>query len=149
MITQVIPPILRSVVDLIIFRRQHSEKATYFLNKRSQWINIWKPLKGPLNEWPLAVCSSATVNPTIDLEAADLLYPDLATENYQVYYRPEYRWYYLSDHRPDELIVFKQSDTQRDTLPGVPHCSFQNPLASKGEAPRESIEARALVYYED
>lgn len=30
---------------------------------------------------------------------------------------------------------------------GVPHSSFPNPLASKDDNPRESIEVRALVYY--
>lgn len=94
-----------------------------------------------------------------DIEAAELLYPDLATENYQVYYSPKYRWYFLSNHAPSELIVFKQADSSRETnlgtniaetlitsidrKAGVPHCSFE------GEGPRESIEARALVYYDD
>ena len=32
---------------------------------------------------------------------------------------------------------------------GVPHSSFPHPLASATDLPRESIEVRALVYYED
>lgn len=100
-----------------------------------------------------------------DIEAADLLYPDLATENYQVYYSPKYRWYFLSNHAPSELIVFKQADSSRETnlgtniaetlitsidrKAGVPHCSFYNPDVPEGEGPRESIEARALVYYDN
>lgn len=123
-------------------------------------------MKGPLNDWPLTVCDSSTVQEDTDLEAADLLYPDLATENYQIYHRSEYRWYYLSDHKPSELIIFKQADSLKaaapgwtrrsiykrtiaDEIPGVPHCSFYNPLVPQGEEPRESIEARALVYYDD
>jgi hypothetical protein len=119
-----------------------------------------------LNDWPLAVCDAAAVDKTTDLEAADLLYPDLATENYQVYYKPEYKWYYLSSHDVSELMIFKQSDSLPDACPGmsfqvkapprvmtlkigVPHCSFLNPLTPREEAPRESIEARALVYYDD
>jgi len=102
-----------------------------------------------LNDWPLAVCDAAVVNKATDLEAADLLYPDFATENYQVYYKPEYKWYYLSSHDVSELMIFKQSDSLPDACPGVPHCSFLNPLTPRGEAPRESIEARALVYYDD
>jgi hypothetical protein len=31
---------------------------------------------------------------------------------------------------------------------GVPHSSFYNPLVATNEPPRESIEVRALVYYE-
>lgn len=123
-------------------------------------------MKGPLNDWPLTVCDSSTVQEDTDLEAADLLYPDLATENYQIYHRSRYRWYYLSDHKPSELIIFKQADSLEatapgltrksiyrraiaDETPGVPHCSFYNPLVPEVEEPRESIEARALVYYDD
>lgn len=134
---------------LVEIRRQHGEKADTFLNKRSQWINIWRPLRGPLNDWPLAVCDASTVDPDTDIESADLLYPDLATENFQVYYNAGYKWYYLGDHDISEVIVFKQADTLSGTCPGVPHCSFLNPLAPDDEAPRESIEARALVYYDD
>ncbi|KAL8963646.1 MAG: hypothetical protein Q9193_000115 [Seirophora villosa] len=111
--------------------------------------SIWKPLKGPLKDWPLAVCDASTVHSTHDLEAADLLYPDLATENYQVYFRSYYKWYYLSDQLPSELMVFKQADSWNGSDPGVPHCSFHNPLAPEGEEPRESIEARALVFYDN
>jgi hypothetical protein len=81
--------------------------------------SIWKPLRGPLNDWPLALCDASTVNANQDLEAADLLYTDFATENRQVYYRDEYKWYYLSDHGVDELLVFKQSDTDADACPGM------------------------------
>ncbi|EED16519.1 CmcJ-like methyltransferase, putative [Talaromyces stipitatus ATCC 10500] len=130
--------------------RQYGEEANSWLTKRCQWINIWKPLKGPLTDWPLAVCNAAVVDKVNDLEAADLLYPDLATENYQVYYNPNHEWHYLSGQEVSELMVFKQADhMMQSSLPGVPHCSFPNPFTPKGEAPRESIEARALVFYDD
>lgn len=80
--------------------------------------SMWMPLKGPLNDWPLTFCDASTVDTASDIEPADLLYPDLATENYQVYFRPQFKWYYLSNHRTDEMIVFKQADTKQDSLPG-------------------------------
>ena len=146
-------------------KRQHGEKADRFLGKRVQWINVWKPLRGPLYDWPLAFCDATTVNPATDLEHADLLYPEFVTENCQVYFNPDTQWCYLSGQEIDELIVFKQSDTLAGSSPGwynhpqyatkmtnrdtgVPHCSFFNPHAPAHEPPRESIEARALVYYD-
>ena len=81
--------------------------------------SIWKPLKGPLNDWPLTFCDASTVQKDVDLEAADLLYPDLATENFQVYHRPEHKWYYLSSQTPSELIVFLQADSLHGTHPGM------------------------------
>jgi hypothetical protein len=82
--------------------------------------SIWKPLRGPLNDWPLAVCDASSVDSAGDLEAADLLYPDLVTENYQVYYKSGYKWYYLSNHDVSEVIVFKQSDSNTGACPGMP-----------------------------
>ena len=73
----------------------------------------------PLTEWPLTVSNTSSVTPAKDFEYADLLYPDFVTENCQVYCSPEYKWYYLSNHQVDELIVFKQSDTLHTASPGI------------------------------
>lgn len=81
--------------------------------------SVWKPLVGPLNDWPLAVCDVTTVKEQRDFEDTDLLYEDLATENRQVYYCDDYKWYYLSEHQVDELMVFKQSDSDPDACPGT------------------------------
>ena len=82
-------------------------------------ISIWKPLKGPLSDWPLTFCDASTIQKDMDLEPADLLYPNLATENFQVYHRAEQKWYYLSNQTPGELIVFKQADSLIGTDPGI------------------------------
>lgn len=130
-------------------RRQHGEKAPTLLGKsRIQWVNVWKPLRGPLHDWPLAFCDAATVDHDADLERADLLYPEFVTENCQVYFNSAQRWLWLNGQDVDELIVFKQSDTLPGAVSGVPHCSFFNPNTPVDELPRESIEARALVYYD-
>jgi hypothetical protein len=41
------------------------------------------------------------------------------TETCQVYYRPSYKWYYLSNQQVDELLVFKQSDSLEGASPGM------------------------------
>ncbi|KAK3935063.1 hypothetical protein QBC46DRAFT_424225 [Diplogelasinospora grovesii] len=129
-------------------RRQYGKEADELLQKRFQWINFWKPLRGPANDWPLVLCDSSLINARKDLAVSDLLYPDLATENSLLYHRGGLRWYYLSDHAPDEIIVFKQSDSMRSACPGVPHASFCNPLTPKDEPPRQSIEGRVMVFYD-
>lgn len=98
--------------------RQMGGGSERYIGSNVQWINIWKPLKGPLNDWPLTLCSTASVKESTDFEAADLLYPNLVTENYQVYHKSGYRWYYLSDHDPNELIVFNQAHNDIAGLPG-------------------------------
>ncbi|KAL9078239.1 MAG: hypothetical protein Q9157_002857 [Trypethelium eluteriae] len=129
-------------------RRQLGGDADAFLNRRYQWFNFWKPLKGPVNDWPLILCDASTVDEHNDVEVADLLYPDYTTENSQLYHSIAYKWYYLSNQATDEILVFKQMDTLEGSCPGVPHCSCENPLTPKGEAPRESIEVRAMAYYD-
>jgi len=128
-------------------RLQHGEKAEDMMKTRFQWLNFWKPLKGPMNDWPLLVCDAATVDKNKDITNSDLIYPDHAAENMQVYYRPGYKWYFLSDHKTSEVVVFKQTDSLPTACAGVPHCSFASPLRMKDEAPRESIEVRVLAYY--
>lgn len=129
-------------------RRQYGAEADDLLKKRFQWINFWKPLRGPTNDWPLILCDSSLINPMKDLEVSDLLYPELATENSIMYYRDGLKFYFLSDHQPDEVLIFKQMDSDNTACPGVPHVSGHSPLVTPGEGPRESLEARALVFYD-
>lgn len=49
--------------------------------------SVWKPLRGPLRDWPLALCDPATVEPD-HLTAADIVFKTRATENLQVHYDP-------------------------------------------------------------
>jgi len=114
--------------------------------RRFLWVNVWRPLRGPCNDWPLCFCDASSVE-SVDAEATDMVYPEYFTENVSLRFNQHHRWYYLSDHQPNEVIIFKQSDSESSAVGGVPHCSFLNPKASPSEPPRESIEARALVVY--
>ncbi|KAF1810426.1 putative CmcJ-like methyltransferase [Eremomyces bilateralis CBS 781.70] len=115
--------------------------------ERVQCMNIWKPLRGPLTDWPLTVCDVQTLDVERDCVATDVVTRDGFTENYQIYYNPEHRWYYLNKQMPDELIAFRQTDTDERYTTGVPHAGFRNPMAVKGETPRESIEMRVFLYF--
>lgn len=80
------------------------------------------------------------MNPTTDLEPADLIFPD-KEESVQVYHRSHHRWLYLSEQQNSEAYIFRQHDTKfGSTISGVPHASFENPLAGENELPRESID---------
>jgi hypothetical protein len=73
--------------------------------------SVWKPLRGPVRDWPLALCDMRTVDPEADFEPADLVYAQYVVENRQVYHAERQRWYYLSNQQPDEAWVFVQSDS--------------------------------------
>ncbi|KAK5107687.1 hypothetical protein LTR62_000922 [Meristemomyces frigidus] len=126
--------------------QQLNPEDTNITKGRIQCINVWKPLRGPVEDWPLALCEPSTIQAASDLEPCDLVYPDYVVENRQVYHSPEQKWFYLGEQREDEAWVFLQTDTER-TAWTVAHTSFPMPNAPSGVLPRESIEARALVYY--
>jgi hypothetical protein len=44
-------------------------------------INLWRPIRGPLRDAPLAMCDGRTVAPD-DLVASDLIYPSRRGETY-------------------------------------------------------------------
>lgn len=79
--------------------------------------SVWKPLRGPLQDWPLAVCDAASVDAD-NLVVSDKVYSDFATENIQVHWDARQRWYYLSGQQPDELLVFRQTDSKRKEMGG-------------------------------
>ena len=73
-------------------------------------LSIWKPLKSPVRDWPLALCDAKTIDSANDLVTADVVYQDHSEEKYQVHYKPKQRWFYLSDQQPSEMLVFSCAD---------------------------------------
>ena len=109
--------------------------------------SVWKPLRGPVRDWPLALCDPTTVA-LEDAHPGDLVYDDYVVENCQLHYAKDQQWYFLSDQRPDEAWAFIQTDSSTaQTRVGVPHSSFPMPPTEQGGLPRESIEIRCLVYF--
>lgn len=126
--------------------KQFGDRAPDLMSRRFQWINVWKPLRGPNNDWPLCLCDASTLD-SHDAHPTDMVYPEYFTENLSLRFNPAQRWFFLSDHGADEIVIFKQSDSDPAAACGVPHCSFENPSSAQNGIPRESIEARALVVY--
>jgi len=104
-------------------------------------------LKGPVKSWSLAVCDNSTVDPQQDLQARDIIYPEGEVESFWVHPSPAHKFYYLSEQQTNEAWLMLQSDSEG--LNGVPHTAFPNPLYAEGTESRESVEVRALVFYEN
>ncbi|EED21630.1 hypothetical protein TSTA_088660 [Talaromyces stipitatus ATCC 10500] len=90
---------------------------------------------------------NTTVDPQSDLEPRDMVYYEKVVDTCLVYQSSAYKFKYLSDQKPSEAWVILQSDS--GGLTGVPHTAFSNPLARPNDPPRESIEVRTLVYYDE
>jgi hypothetical protein len=122
------------------------EDADELLKHRFGIVNVWRPLRGPVLDSPLALCDARSFTDA-DLIASDLVYAHVRGETSRVEYQPAHRWYYFSEMQPDEVLLIRVHDSANDGRARLSfHTSFENPLAP-GAPPRESIEVRSLVFF--
>jgi hypothetical protein len=121
--------------------------ADELLQHRFGIVNVWRPIRGPVLDSPLAVCDARSFTDD-DLIASDLVYPHVRGETSSVEFKPGHRWYYFSEQQPDEVLLIRVHDSANDGRARLSfHTSFENPLAPAGAPPRESIEVRAMVFF--
>jgi hypothetical protein len=124
------------------------DEAEALLRGRVQVINLWRPIRGPLRDSPLAVCDAESVAPG-DLVASDLVYQQRVGETYAVKFNPEHRWFYVPEMQRDEALLLKCFDSATDGRARfAPHTAFEDPTTPPDAPPRESIEIRTLVFHE-
>jgi hypothetical protein len=123
------------------------EEAEALLRGRVEIVNLWRPIRGPLQDMPLAVCDASSVRPQ-QLVPSDLVYPNRVGETYSVLFDPEHRWFYVPEMEADEVLLLKCYDSQTDGRARfAPHTAFSDPTTPPDARPRESIELRALVFH--
>ena len=117
------------------------------LQNRFAEINVWRPIRGPIESTPLAVCDSSSIDPG-DFVASDLVYRDKVGETYRFTYNPNHRWFYFPRLEKNEVILLKCYDSKEDGRARfTAHSAFEDPTSAHDAAPRESIEVRALVFW--
>ena len=123
------------------------DEADELLRGRLQVINLWRPIRGPLLDAPLALCDARSVAAK-DLVASDLVYPNRIGETYAVRYDAAHRWYYIPAMAADEALLIKCYDSLTDGRARfAPHSAFLDPTTPEDAPPRESIEIRTLVFH--
>ena len=123
------------------------DEAEELLRGRVQVINLWRPIRGPLRDAPLAVCDAGSVAAG-DLVPQDLVYQHRVGETYGVTYNPSHRWFYVPEMQPDEALLLKCFDSATDGRARfAPHTAFEDPTAPADVLPRESIEIRTLAFH--
>lgn len=111
---------------------------------RVRIINVWRPLNGPVESFPLAFADSETT-PADAVVPVQHRYPDRTGETAAIRYTPAQRWWYLSGMEDDERVLLQCFDSEGSGA-RVPHSAFEHPGTSAGARGRESIEVRALVF---
>jgi hypothetical protein len=123
-------------------------EAEKLLAGRFAVINVWRPIRGPVLEAPLALCDATSIAPE-DFVATDLRYPDRTGEIYSVTFSPRQRWYYFPRMTTDEVALIKCYDSARDGRARfTAHGAFDDPASPPDAPPRESIEARTLAFFD-
>ena len=123
------------------------EEAEELLRHRFEIVNVWRPIRGPLRDAPLAVCDATSVAFS-DFVPSDLVYRDRTGETYRVRYNSAHRWFYVPEMRADEAVLIKCYDSAEDgTARFTAHSAFEDPTAPPEILPRESIELRTLVFH--
>jgi hypothetical protein len=132
---------LRRVRDLL------PEEADLLLGNRFAEINVWRPIRGPVESSPLALCDARSLD-AADIVLVDLVYRDRVGEIFGFLYNPRHRWYYFPRMERNEAILLKCYDSEDDGRARFSaHTSFDDPNSPPNATPRESIEARALVFW--
>jgi hypothetical protein len=126
-----------------------SDEAEVLLKKRFAIINVWRPVRGPVEESPLAVCDAESLRES-DFVASALIYPHRKGEILSVNYNPNHRWFYIPAMQPDEAWLLKCFDSATDGRARyTAHTGFDDPTSPPNAAPRESIETRAFVFFDE
>ncbi|KAG0147544.1 hypothetical protein CROQUDRAFT_655931 [Cronartium quercuum f. sp. fusiforme G11] len=125
--------------------------AEELLTRRFALINVWRPLRGPVLDAPLAVADFRSVDAHKDLQPQELRRgpEEPSGETFAVLHNPNHQWYYLSNMRPDEALLLKchDSDHSDGKATFTPHTAFYDPRHAGKVPARESIEIRTLVFF--
>lgn len=122
------------------------EEAEARLKKRFAIINVWRPIVGPLQQFPLALGDAASLRAD-EVLATDLIYPDRVGEIYSIAHNPSQRWFYFPEMSRDEVVLLKTFDSDPARARFSAHGAFADPNFPNPEVLRESIEIRALVFW--
>ncbi|KAG0695075.1 hypothetical protein DFH29DRAFT_985038 [Suillus ampliporus] len=133
-----------------VHRHLPPTEAPSLLRKRFQVINLWRPISHAAVDWPLALCDFRSVDAKNDLLPVALIYPDHEGETYGIKYNSNHQWKYKRAMIPEEFVLIKCFDSVEDGSVArlAPHTGFQDPNTPEGTPLRESIELRALVFYD-
>ena len=124
-------------------------EANRRLGKRFASINVWRPLREPVETAPLAICEYCAID-NHDLVVSERHYPDKRVGKiYNLKYNPQQKWYFFPQMTCDEIILLKCYDSLTDgTARWTAHGSFQDPNSQPDAVPRESIEIRSMVFFD-
>lgn len=150
--TAVRPPVLRVHNDYTPksaaqrIRDLLPDEADKLLKRRYAYVNVWRPIVGPLEDMPLAMADARSLEPE-DAVTNDLIYRDRIGETYLFRYSPRQRWYYAPRMTTGEVALIKCFDTDSTRARYSAHSAFVDPSTPADAKPRASIEIRTIAFF--
>jgi hypothetical protein len=122
-------------------------EADALLRRRFAVIQVWRPIRHPVESWPLAIADAQSISAE-NLVVTERRYPDRVGQTYAITYNPAHRWYWFPQMRPDEALVFKTYESlKKGCARWTAHTAFEDPTTPPDALPRESIEIRTLAFF--
>jgi hypothetical protein len=124
-----------------------AEEAAARLQRRFAVIQVWRPIRRPVESSPLAIADARSLA-SKDLVATERRYPDRVGEIYHITYNPNHQWFYFPNMQRNEALVFKTYDSANDgRARWSAHAAFDDPMSRPDAPARESIEMRTLAFF--
>jgi len=126
------------------------DEAEVLLKHRFAIVNVWRSANGgPVETAPMALCDARSLRER-NLITVERHSKDRIGEVQQVVRNPDHDWVYFPHMAADEALLIKTYDSADDGRAKFPvHTAFEDPTAPADARPRESIETRAFVFFED
>ena len=123
------------------------DEADDLLKRRFAIIQVWRPIRYPVETHPLAICNARSVSP-VDFVISERRYPNRIGQTYVITHNPAHQWYWFPRMARDEALVFKVYDSAKDgRARWSAHTAFDDPTSPPNARPRESIEIRTLAFF--
>jgi hypothetical protein len=124
-----------------------ANEAEELLTRRFAIIQVWRPIRHPVETFPLAIADARSILPD-NLVISERRYPERVGQTYAITYNPAHKWFWFPRMRRDEALVFKVFDSLKDgRARWTAHTAFEDPTSPPNARPRESIEIRTLAFF--
>ena len=123
------------------------DEAEELLKRRFAMIQVWRPIRFPVETYPLAMADAQSLSPS-DMIVSERRAPGRIGQTYAIKYNPAHKWFWFPHMRREEALVFKVFDSEKDgRARWTAHTAFDDSEHAADARPRESIEIRTLAFF--
>ena len=123
------------------------DEAAHLLKRRFAIVQVWRPIRHPVESFPLAMADARTLSPD-DMVVSERRAPGRIGQTYAIKFNPAHKWYWFPRMRREEAYVFKVFDSEKDgRARWTAHTAFEDPTSPANARPRESIEIRTMAFF--